>query len=122
MKFVSQRKFDLVSTLGHVIGFEKGVPINVPPALHKDAIAAGCVAVDGEVEFDVAKKADPSPADPAERAEMISMALVDMKERNVSSEFNANGTPKVKIVAGITGFDVTAAEVAELWDTLNQGA
>ena len=122
MQFVSQRKFDLVSTLGHVIGFEKGVPIHVPTVLHKEAIAAGCVAVDGEVNFDEAKDA-PVVMNTAERTEMINMALADIKDRNVSTEFNATGVPKVKVVATSTGIaDVTAAEITALWDAMNQGA
>lgn len=122
MKFVSARKFDLVTTLGHVIAFEKNTPTHVPKALHREAISQGCVAVDGDVDMED-KKEEVVVLDPAERTEMIKMVLADMKERNVSDEFTATGLPKVKIVALASSVpDVTAAEISGLWEALNADA
>jgi hypothetical protein len=118
MKFISNRSFVLASVLGHSIAFEKGVPTHVPKECHREAIGAGCVASDGEVEMETKKPETVLNED--ERNEMLRMVLADMKTRNDREEFTATGAPKVKAVEKLAGFDVTSAEVAELWAGLNQ--
>ncbi len=122
MKFIMNRNVTIASTLGHSIAFEKNVPTFVPPAMHQEVVGKGAVPVDGEVQFDDMKsEVNNAPADGAERAEMIKMVLADMKERNVNEEFTAGGSPKVKVVSTQAGFEVTAAEVADLWNAMKAG-
>jgi hypothetical protein len=120
MKFISNRSFTLTSLTGHSINFEKGVPAYVPKECHREAIGAGCVADDGEV--DMGDKKPEVVLNEDERLEMLRMVLVDMKSRNDRDEFTATGAPKVKAVEKLAGFDTTTAEIAELWAGLNQAA
>ena len=121
MKFVMTRDHTVASTAGYAIEFKAGVPAHVPRAMHREVVAAGAVATDGdEVEFETKPKAAGSPDDAIERAEMIKMALADILERNVREEFTATGVPKIKGVEKMVGFEVSSREVGELWTEMNQ--
>ena len=118
MKFVMNRNVTIASTTGHSVVFVKGEPTYVPPAMHKEVAGQGAVPIDGEVSFEEIVIEDNTPTNADERAEMIKLVLADMKERNVSEEFTAAGSPKVKVVSGLTGFPVEAAEITDLWNAL----
>ena len=120
MKFVMNRNHVVASTLGYSIKFEKDVPQYVPTAMHKEVIAAGGVATDGdEVEFEDKKTDIPVP-EGEERVELIKMALLDIQKIADRESFASTGVPKVKAVAAITGFPVTSAEISEAWTALKQ--
>lgn len=122
MKFKMNRNFTVASRAGHTIAFVKDEPTYVPPALHREVVAAGGVACDGEVEFESKEKAVTAPSDPAERAELIAMACADIKKRDDRADFTASGTPKTKAVEAIVGFDISAKELADVWTAMNQAA
>lgn len=118
MKFTMNRNFTLVSTAGHSIKFVKGEAVYVPKECRREAIGAGATA-DAEVAME---DKQPPALDLSEddRAEMLKMALIDMKARNDRDDFTAAGSPKVKSVEKMTGFETSAAEIGELWSGLNQ--
>lgn len=120
MKFTLNRDLTVCSVSGHAVAFKKGVATFVPKSMHHEVLAIGAVAADpDEVEFDdQVKPTKEAPADPAERAEMIRMALADIKARNAREEFTATGVPKAKTVVTILGFEVSAREIGDEWQAL----
>ncbi len=120
MKFAMSRHH-VVTGLGHAVEFFPGKATHVPRELHRMVVAAGAQPVDGdEVEFETKTTEVHVPTDPAERNEMLKMALADMRLSEDREIFTANGVPKVKAVATMLGYEVTAAEVGAAWSEMNQ--
>jgi len=120
MKFTLPRNLTVSSVSGHSIAFKKNEPTYVPKSMHHEVLAIGAQPADAKVEdieFDDQAKGPEkvAPVDPAERNELIKMALADIKTRNVRDEFTATGKPKAKVVATALGFEVAAREIDELW-------
>ncbi len=124
MKFVMNRDFTLVTTKGHTIAFAKGAPTLVPQALHRDAIAAGATPADEgeEVDFVEVPPDLKAPDDDETRAEMLKMALDELRRKDDSADFTAVGTPKAKAVEKILGYPVTAADIGVAWTEMKQAA
>ena len=61
MEFVSMRDRQVNSILGHCVGFKKGVPQHVPPALYDEVMAAGAVPVHREKACPVSNGYAPLP-------------------------------------------------------------
>ncbi len=122
MKFIMNRDHTVNSTSGHSIAFTKGQPVYVPKEMHREVVAAGAYPDDGEGEVDMSdKKVEAPKLEGAERDEMLTLILSDMKARNDRDDFTATGRPKVSAVAKMAGFDVAAPEIEALWVALNQG-
>lgn len=120
MKFTLSRNLTVASVSGHAVEFKKGVATYVPKSMHHEVLALGATPADAsvdDVEFDDQAKGPETtvPHDPAERSEMIKMALADIKTRNVRDEFTATGKPKAKFVTTALGFEVSAREIEEQW-------
>lgn len=114
-KLVLNRNYTLTSTLGHSIEFVKGVPTHVPPAMYRAALEIGAMPADGE-SVDVLEDSKPAaPIDPAERAELIMMAIKDIVARNEREDFTAAGAPSVQAVTKAVGFKVASSEIAAQW-------
>lgn len=123
MKFTLNRDHTVSSVSGHTVRFDAHKPTFVPKSMHHEVLAIGAVAADLDaVEFDDQQKGAEviSPADPAERAELIRMMLADIQGRDNRDEFTANGVPKMKAVVTALGFEVTASEIGEQWKVLLQ--
>lgn len=97
MKFTSSRKITLTG-LGHVISFEKGECLFVPPALHQEALAQGL-----EPDGDVTGMRPVARPDDATRIEAVKEAMKLIAERNDPGDFDAAGTPKVRAIENLTG-------------------
>lgn len=113
MKFKSTRKITLAG-FGHVVNFDKGQTLFVPPALHQEAMAQGLDPVVGEGE--TAPKA-PKQFDDSARLDAIRAAMQQIAERNNSDDFDAAGTPKLRAIENITGGHkpVDGKERQSLW-------
>ncbi len=122
MNFTLNRNHTVASVTGHSIKFVKDVPTYVPRQMHREVKAIGAVECDGdEVDFSAPEK-PAAPVDQIERDELIKMALAEIREKNDRDDFTATGTPKVKTVTEMVGFDVQAKEVAALWSEQTQAA
>ena len=124
MKFVMQRNHT-VTAAGHAVKFTAGKAVHVPPELHRTVIGEGAVVSEEEdeaVDFSDAPAAQGAPENAAERAELIRMALGDIRSADMRENFTANGSPKVKAVGKIVGFDVSAHEINDLWSEMIQAA
>ncbi len=121
MMMVLNRNFTLRTTLGHVIGFKKDEPIDVPEPVVDAAMNCGAQAVDpAEVDKRVEdqEKSEQLPPEPqgAEREKIIADAIVKLVKRNHSTDFTAAGSPQTTSVEGVVGFKVSAAERNAAWD------
>jgi hypothetical protein len=123
MKFVMHRDRTVPSTLGHVIEFKKGVPMHVPPALHRLVLEAG-----GEPEEEL--KEDPrdpktptgkvEPGDPQEREKQILDAMEMLATENKRENFTAGGAPHNKALTALLGWAPDAKERDTLWTKFQQ--
>ena len=112
-KFVLNRDKVLRTTQGHSIRFRKGVPVVVPRALEREAVAIGAECVDGKVEME--NPSTPAELSPDMRKEKLLDTLRTLRERNDSNDFTANGQPTVKAVERESGISADRTEVGELW-------
>ena len=102
MKFTMHRNHIVNSTLGHALRFEKGVPLEVPPALYPEVIAAGGIPEEQTEEIAATRPVEPS--DPKEREDLIVAAIVELVERGAREDFTAGGAPAPKALAAKLGF------------------
>lgn len=113
------RDFVLRNTKG-VITFTKGEPTNVPTYMEMDVVAIGGEAVSKAtpslVPQDAPEKDNPQGED---RAAQILTAISLLVEKNDAADFTGSGTPSVKAVEGILGFDIDRSEVVEGWKKFN---
>jgi hypothetical protein len=122
MEFVLNRNYVLRSTTGHIINFEKNVPVHVPPMLHADVRAIGAETVDGSV-------VNVLPDDPVakvipqgiERNDAITTAMIMLRDENARNDFTAQGLPQVKSIEKLVGFDIDKEERDTLWTRLQTG-
>ena len=105
MKFTSSRKL-ILAALGHVITFDKGDTLFVPPSLHQQALEQGLEPMpeDGE---DVAEAV--AKPDDASRVEAIKVAMKLIAERNnadattaLENAIRAGGIPKIRAIESLT--------------------
>lgn len=118
-QYVLNRDYTLRNTKG-VITFTKGQPTNVPPFMEMDAVGIGAEAVE---------KATPSLVPPEdkvvvnpegeERQAQILTAISLLVEKNDASDFTGSGSPSVKAVEGVLGFDIDRSELVEAWKKFN---
>ena len=113
MKFTSSRKL-ILAALGHVITFDKGDTLFVPPSLHQQALEQGLEPMpeDGE---DVAEAV--AKPDDASRVEAIKVAMKLIAERNNADDFTAGGIPKIRAIESLTdgAKPLDAKEHQALW-------
>lgn len=113
--FVLNRKHTYRSTSG-VISFEKGIPVFVPPYMHKEIIAIGAEPADGaEIDLlgpEVVAKPEPSVL---ERKDDLFAAFQIISDRNDPKDFTGAGVPTVKAVEKIVDFDADRNEIVEAW-------
>ena len=113
---VSLRSFRLASLSGHVLQFEANKPRPVPQDAVREAMTAGCVPVD---------KADAPVYDDSNapkfdfesdvRKSLIYLAIDAVAADNRTSDFDAAGMPKQRVVMDRVGFEVQGAEIVEVF-------
>lgn len=113
MKFVMNRDRIVPTTMGHVIGFKKGVPTDVPYGCHDAVIAAGADPHEGEVPEKT--KAGKEPAEKQARDEALAAASAKLAAANKSSDFTAGGSPSMKAITRELGWTPEADELAAAW-------
>jgi hypothetical protein len=110
------RNITIRSTLGHMLTFEKDVPMPVPPIMVRSCAEVGAERVDGvDVFKEPEEDATVQPVDPGQRLEDIREAIERIVERNITKEFTAAGIPSVPTVSKEVGYRVDRTEVAKAW-------
>lgn len=113
--YVLNRNYTLLSVNG-CVSFIKGEPTWVVPALEKEVIAIGAERVDGQTpDFLDPEKQAAAPLGPVERRDEILTAFQIIAERNDSKDFTGAGSPTVKAVEKIIGFDTDRSEIEGAW-------
>lgn len=122
VKMKLNRKYRLASTLGHVINFEKGVEIDVPEIIVREAVDIGADFVDEKQKDEVFKEPEKEaqPVAPGERRDAIAVAVDAIMERNDRDDFTATGNPKLKAVAEEVGFKIDKGELAQVLKARNE--
>lgn len=119
MKFVLNKDYVLASTLGHTIGFEKGVPTHVPPPLYAEAVGIGATPEDELPEEKKVESTEPTEAHLREAA--LLTAFLKLTEANKSNDFTAGGVPRDKAMERELGWSVDSKETAEAWKKFKTG-
>lgn len=86
----------------------------LPPMLHKAAIAAGCITDNMTAE---AIAATPQPRDPAFNADAaIKAGIVQMLEADKPDEnFTKAGLPNLNVLSHVVGFGVDREQMQKVW-------
>jgi hypothetical protein len=120
-QYVLNRDYTLRNTKG-VITFTKGQPTNVPPYMEMDVVAIGAEAFDKTTPSLVPQDEDEARSPEGEdRQSQILTAISLLVEKNDASDFTAMGSPSVKAVEGVLGFDIDRSELIEAWKKFNAG-
>ena len=114
--FVLGRNHTHRSLFGHIINFEKNVPVYVPPVCHKEVAMIGALPDDGtEVSIlDDEPKAAPALL-PDERRDALIAAFQLLEERNNRTDFTGQGVPSVAGIKKIVDFEVDRKEIEPAW-------
>lgn len=114
--YTLSRNYLLRTTRGHVIRFEKGKPVYVPPIVEKEAIAIGAERTDGGATDPLEPERPKALELSGEaRAAEIRAAFELVIERNDPKDFTGAGVPMVKAIERITGLTVDRHEVTDAW-------
>lgn len=125
MKFVSQRDFWHNSLLGHSISFQRGVPIEVPRALHEEVMEKGAIPVEDDGQPVAPEKTDLgvkkavvvlAPDDQFERDDKILEVISAMAKRSSAKDFTGAGHPRAQAVASVLRWAVDQKEVSAVWE------
>lgn len=122
MMMVLGRKHVLATTKGHMIRFEKGLPVFVPEICVPDAVAIGASPAEGETAPDLIPNdavVNVGPVDPTERAKELQAAIEKLVRANSRKDFTAAGLPSVEAMARVLGYDVPASERNTAWQAYN---
>lgn len=98
--------------------------IDLPEILHRDAMAAGCMCQQNEVETK-APKADTAANAPKrvlDETQVIRETLELMVVRNEQGDFLGDGTPNAKAVAKLAGLNVRKEAVMNVWVAMQHEA
>ena len=127
--FVSNRDVVVRSkNTGHAIAFEKGVPMQIPPAMVGEVLEKGILPVDaqgkavdpGENEVVVeTSKVVLAPEDGFERSQKILEVIKAIVARNDAKDF-AGPTPSAIAVTAALGWKVDQKEVRQVWEKNRQ--
>jgi hypothetical protein len=113
MKFVLNRNHVLQSTLGHSIGFEKGVAVHVPKEMWNAALSIGASPEDDLPESVLAPTKE--PADPEERKAAIMAGFEQLVLSGKRENFTGTGVPHAKALVAQLGFAIDNKERDALW-------
>lgn len=96
----------------------------LPPILHRDAMAAGCECNQGIVQT-AAPKPESSPDSKhiaVDEATVIREAIELMLKRDEKGDFTADGSPNAKVVSHLAGMNVGKAPVMQVWVAMQNEA
>lgn len=120
-QFTLHRNYILRTTKGHIIGFKKDTPTNVPLICVHDAIAIGAVQLDGDKVDNLGpEEVKIIPLSPAERKDKVFGAFRIMKARGERSDFTGNGLPNNKRLPDLLGFELTNTERDKYWQEFRE--
>lgn len=121
--FVLKRNYIHRSLTGHIINFEKDVPVYVPPVCHKEVVAIGAIPDDdSEISPLDDEKDAPVELTPDERRDKLIDAFGTLESRANRTDFTGQGLPAVAAVKRLVEFDVTKIEIETLWRELHDGS
>ena len=100
-----------MSRFGHCISFIADVPVNVPPAIHKEALALGATFCDGGELAVPDTMPDDQPTDVQVRIKKVLDAIPSIVARNRRGDFSASGHPKTEVFKDLIGFVPDPREV-----------
>jgi hypothetical protein len=116
-----ERNYTVASTLGHMITFKKGVPMEVPEVMVRTCAEAGAVSVNGVDPFQEPEREGPyQPIDPGQRLNDVRKAIEKIVTANERDDFTAAGTPSVGAVSREAGYRIDRAEVQRVWQLRNE--
>ena len=111
----------VIKAHGHSIGFVANEEKWVPPECHGEAMKYGAIPVNEDVDLDMeAAPERPKVVSGEDRDEALHKAMVYLQKTNDTSNFGANGLPKVGAVKSIVGFDVSGAERDSAWTKMKK--
>ena len=115
-KMISLRNHVVGTLSGHMIGFKRNEPVEVPLAAVQDCLNAGCAFVeDGQQEMhDDMSRAKFMLNGPVRRS-VIMLAIKAIKADGGIDDFDAAGAPKVQVVSKLVGFDTNAKELRDIY-------
>jgi hypothetical protein len=114
MRFIMQKDRVVGGTLGHFIGFKKGVPVEVPREMWSEVQAAGAIP-----ETEIPDEEAPFTKvthDPVEREAAFFNVFTMLVERNERGDFTASGLPNSKVMEKVLGFQVVNKERDMMWE------
>lgn len=96
----------------------------LPEALHRDAMAAGCICEQNVVETKapVAETAADAPKRVVDEATVIREVLEVMLVRNEDDDFTADETPNAKVVSKLAGMNVRKEAVMAVFIAMQNEA
>lgn len=116
--YVSLREIVVTSLDGYSLRFEPGVPVNVPNFKHTIGAvqAAGCVPADEvQVRIKTSTVEEASEAEQAARQAQIIAAIGVLVDKKDPIDFNRSGSPQVRSIETIVGFDISNTERDKAW-------
>ena len=116
--YVSLREIVVTSLDGYSLRFEPGVPVNVPNFKHTIGAvqAAGCVPADEvQVRIKTSTVEEASEAEQAARQAQIIAAIGVLVDKKDPIDFNRSGSPQVRSIETIVGFDISNMERDKAW-------
>ena len=118
--YVSLRDIVVPTLDGFAIRFIAGEPVQVPN--YKNTIAAvqaaGCVPADDvKVRVKTSTIEEASEADQAKRASEVVAAIGVLVAEGNPIDFNRSGSPQVRSLEKILGYDISNAERDSAWKT-----
>lgn len=110
--FRTLRPVRIASLTGHIINIVPGEPKALPPEMHEEAYAAGCVPVDSP------EHVAPLVPQGEDRERALTDAIHVLITGNDDTKFKKDGVPKVAAIEEVFGFAVSAAEIESAFDKI----
>jgi len=120
MNFTMPVNKTVATMQGHTIEFLAGVPTHVPKECWRAVQTEGAVPEDQQAAQAQTPQADPVVDDPVERRSRIFAAFETMVAANKREDFAASGSPAIKSLTAVVGFDVDVKERDALWTEFQQ--
>lgn len=116
--YVTNRDVRIATTAGHVILFEKDVPIFVPETMREEAQMRGAAPVNGEAysQAEAVKVLAPTGVTRTDKIrEIIAEMIV---EKDPAKNFTATGLPNAKVIEKRAGFSIDSKERNRVWKSM----
>ena len=112
-------KTKMVAMNGCAVLMEANVPTEMPERLVEVAIEKGCIPADS---YSPKQEAPVEPEETATetRGADILAAVSAVVEEGIPDNFGKDGTPKVKAVEKVLGYDISAAERDAAWEVIHE--